>query len=173
MNAERDRLRAAFDLGTADLTAFVQEATPDEWATYSPPEDATVAAVIHHVVIWMDPQLDLVQRLAAGRILLPWSRETINAYNAWHFPAHAAVSREETLALLDRNAAQVRAFLDQVTAEQLRQSLPGDRIVLSRPAGQMTTAAQLFQSMLNNHFAEHFGNISLALGRQVGRLDYR
>jgi hypothetical protein len=83
--------------------------------------------------------------------------DAIHQMNAEHAKQYAGCTKEETLALLRKNAAAAASAVRGLSDEQLDRSAP----MLGGPA---MTAQQAIERILIGHVQEHHGSIKSTVG---------
>jgi hypothetical protein len=111
------RLAERLEVGARALADFVQPLSDAEWARPTPGDGRSVGVIVHHVATIYPLEVQLAKLIAAGTPVVDVTWATIHEMNAAHAVEHAAVTKEETLALLAANsaaaAATIRTFSDQ------------------------------------------------------------
>ena len=145
-----------FAAANGEAMAFVRGCTDSEWKTPVPGEGWSVGVVLHHIavghghgvrrIVAVDVLGRLGHPLAAGHVLEP---------------AHAvrmeAVGRDETLALLEQNGAQLQSFLRALSDDEL------DRTAPFGPAGGRAFSVEALAGVGARHTREHLRHARDAL----------
>jgi len=130
MGARAEALADRIELGAHTLASFAEGLTDAEWRTVVPPDGRQAGVVVHHVASMYPVELDLAKVVASGKAITGLTWAAVAEINAKHAQAHAAVGKQETLALLRQNARAaaeaVRAFTDQELDRAAPQSLEAD-----------------------------------------------
>jgi hypothetical protein len=116
--------------GARDLAALADTLTNSQWRTRGPKDGRTIGVIVHHVASVYPLEIELAQKLAAGRPITGVTKKDVDAMNARHAKENAEVTKEEALRLLVRNsgvaAAAIRALSDEALANAAPVSLYGD-----------------------------------------------
>lgn len=149
-------LATAFDDANGELIVFARSCSEAQWATVVPGENWPVGVVVHHVAVghrllggWVESALrgEDIHDTAAG----------VDAANAAHARASAAVEMEETVELLRTEAAPV--------SETLHGLLPDDlaRAVAFGPADGAVLSVEALAGAATRHCRVHLANARAAL----------
>ena len=129
-SARANALADCLEQGAEALITFARGLTNEEWQTPLPKDGRTIGVVIHHVASVYPIEIHLAQVIAGGQPVTGVTTEAINEMNAQHAVEHAEATKEEALALLERNsrdaAAAIRALSDEQLAQVQPVSLYGD-----------------------------------------------
>src|SRR5262245_41543437 len=124
MSTRAEALAQRIEEGADGLAAFAQGLTDAEWQTVVPPDGRRAGVIIHHVASVYPIEIHLATEIASGKPVVGVTWAAVAEMNATHAQDHAAVGKDETIALLRQNsraAAQaVRAFTD----DQLDRAAP-------------------------------------------------
>jgi DinB superfamily len=156
------RYAAAFEAAQRDLIRLIESLSDEQWRRVGrnfpqrlndEDEHRSVAVIAHHVAVNTPWILDRIERTLDGRPLPP---ADVGALNALHASEHAAVSRDEVLALLRGQQAEVAAAV---------RAIPDDQLDLARdtPVGPMSIGQRL-DRVLVGHIRMHLGSIEAAIG---------
>jgi DinB superfamily len=156
------RFAAEFEVAQRDLIRVIESLSDEQWRRVGrnfpqrlndEDEHRSVGVIAHHVAVNTPRILDRIERMLDGRPLPP---ADFAALNALHASEHADVSREEVLALLRGQQAEVAAIV---------RAIPDDQLDLARdtPVGPMSIAQRL-DRVLVGHIRMHLGSIEAAIG---------
>jgi len=157
MDSRAEQLAAAFEDTNCAVVATVEGCTAEEWRAACVNEGRPVGVVAYHIAAGYLLTRDVVAAVASGQPLPPHvgaRPEEGDAMNARQAAEHAGVTQAEVLALADRNAAEVAAFIRGLTSEQL-----GRRAVFA----PHPTSADIVQHLVVGHAAGHLANIQATL----------
>jgi len=132
--------------GARALTTLARALTDRQWQTPLPGDGRKIGVVIHHVASVYPVEIQLAQTLAAGTPIAGVTWHDVHAMNAAHARESAAVTRESTLDLLERNSAAAAAVIRGLSDEEL------DR---AAPASLYANAPVTCQFMLEDHAVRH------------------
>lgn len=104
------------------LIATIQACTPEEWRAVCADTNWTVAVQAHHVADNHAHIAAMLQQAVDGKPYPPITLAEQDAFNAQHATTFADVTREETVALLERNGALAAQTYRRLTDEQLAQT---------------------------------------------------
>jgi hypothetical protein len=140
------RLADRLERGARDLAEFARSLTDADWRMPTPGDGRTVGTIVHHVATVYPLEVHLATMMAAGTPIVGVTTDTIREMNAAHALEHAGTTKDEALALLEKNsaaaAAAIRAFADGDL----------DRAV---PVSLYADAELTCQFMLEDHAVRH------------------
>lgn len=139
-------LAARLEKGARALAEFAGGLTEAQWQMRVPGDGRTVGVVIHHVASMYPIEIQLAEQMARGEAVVGVTSDDVDAINAAHAVQHNGVTKTETLALLERNAAQAANAIRALTDAQLDTAVP-----LSLNDNVMLTT----QFMLEDHAVRH------------------
>src|SRR6185312_14434816 len=117
MSKRSYELARRLELGALALEAFASSLTDLEWQSRIPGDGRKIGVVVHHVATVYPIEIELAQALAKGHAIVGVTWEVINKMNAEHAKEFNAVTKEDAIALLKKNAAAaataIRAFSDE------------------------------------------------------------
>ena len=158
MSTRAEALAQRIEEGADGLAAFAQGLTDAEWQTVVPPDGRRAGVIIHHVASVYPIEIHLATEIASGKPVVGVTWAAVADMNAKHAQDHAAVGRDETIALLRQNsraAAQaVRAFTD----DQLDRAAP-----FSLNADAPLTAQFVIEDHALRHSWHHLAKIKTVL----------
>jgi len=131
--------------------AFVRTCSPDSWARTVPREDWTVAVVLHHIAESYENSRRRLAAMANGDGVRD-TAATIDQANADHAARAGSVTPTETVALLERNGAELEEVLRGLSDEDL------DRTAPFGPAGGRTFSPVDLAPVAARHTREHLGH---------------
>jgi hypothetical protein len=157
--SERAELLAdLFEKAVSELSTLLDGCTEEDWRRRCPDEERPVGVVAHHVAGGLHAQIDWLQMVARGQQLPPITAEMIDETNAGHAVRHAHHTKEETLALLQRNGATAATAIRALSDEELDRTgwmpLFGDRPL---------TAEEIVRFIMIRHVIQHTRSIRAAL----------
>ena len=164
MGKRSEVLAARLEQGVRELTALARTLTDEQWKTKIPHDGRTVGVVVHHVGTMYPVEIELAQKLGAGQAVEGVTWDAVHEINANHAREHAACTKEEAIALVEKNsaaaAAAVRALSDQEldTAAGLSLNSDGPR-----------TCQFMLEDHAVGHAWHHVLKIRKALGTPAGR----
>ena len=118
MGLRAESLAARIEAGAAELAAFAQDLTAEEWNTpvNEGKDDRTIGVIVHHVASMYPIEIDVAKAVAAVNAVTDVSWDAVAGINSGHARENANATKEESLELLRRNsrdaAAVVRGFSD-------------------------------------------------------------
>jgi len=146
MNKRSAALADRLEAGARALAEFARGLTEAQWQVRVPGDGRKVGVVVHHVASMYPIEIQLAEQMARGEKVLGVTWDDVDAINAAHARQHDGATKAETLALLERNAAEAAAAIRAMTDAQLDTAVP-----LSLNDGVMLTA----QFMLEDHAVRH------------------
>jgi len=163
MKAETRTAKYADDFVAAQegLVRLVESLSPDQWRlagknfperTNDEDETRSVGVIAHHVADSEQFIIDRIYLMLEGK---PLNRVDFHDVNARHAVDHAAVTREEVIALLRANRERIEPRVRAIPDDALD-------VVHETPAGPATVAQRL-ERVLIGHLKMHQGSIEAAL----------
>ena len=140
------RLAHRLERGAQDLAEFARSLTDAEWRMTTPGDGRTVGTIVHHVATVYPLEVHLATMMAAGTPIVGVTTDTIREMNAAHAIEHAGTTKEEALALLEKNSAAAAAAILAFSDDDL------DRAV---PVSLYADAELTCQFMLEDHAVRH------------------
>jgi hypothetical protein len=160
MKSRAEVLASTLEKGADALATLASSLTQAEWETRLPHDGRKVAVVVHHVASIYPLEIELAQKLAAGGALTDVTWEAVHEMNAGHAREHDAVTREETVLLLRKNAAAAARAIRVMTDDQLDKVAPN-----SLYGGAPLTCQFMLEDHAVRHSFHHLARIRSALGR--------
>jgi hypothetical protein len=151
-------LAERLERGAAALAALAATLTDAEWATPIPRDGRPVGVVIHHVASMYPLEVQLALTLATGRPIEGVTWNDVHALNAKHAADNAAVTKNETLALLRTNSAAAAAAVRALSDAELDQAAP-----VSLNADAPLTCQFFIEDHALRHSYHHLSRIREAL----------
>jgi hypothetical protein len=123
MTKRSEALAQRVEQGHSELVTLIESLSDEEWHAYIPGDTRTVGVVLHHVADVLPVLITLIKMLATGNAITatPQDVDALNAKNAMDY---AGCTREETLALLKSNSAQMAAAIRELSDAELDQAAP-------------------------------------------------
>jgi hypothetical protein len=119
MGNRSEILAARLEQGVRDLTALARTLTDEEWKTKIPHDGRTVGVVVHHVGTMYPIEIELAQKLGAGQAVEGVTWDAVHELNANHARENAGCTKEEAIALVEKNSAAAAAAVRALSDEQL------------------------------------------------------
>jgi hypothetical protein len=107
----------------AELTAFVEGCSDEDWRAVCREEKWRIGVVAHHVAWGYERAVDWINAIRSG-IPIPGSPQSHNASNAIKAAQVAGISRDEVIFLARRNAERLVAVLRSLTDEDFKRTVP-------------------------------------------------
>jgi hypothetical protein len=130
MSKRTEELATRLEQGVAQIAAYAESLTAQQWATPIAQEGRSAGVVVHHVATMYPAEMELAQLIANGQAITGITWEMIAEMNANHTIEHARPERTATLALLRHNSAAaataIRAMTDAQLDKCVTMSLYGD-----------------------------------------------
>ena len=117
-------LAKRLEQGAKALAQFAGSLSDAQWQARVPGDGRTVGVVIHHVASVYPIEIQLAQTLAAGSPVTGVTWEAIHAMNALHALENPNVTKEATIALLNRNSQFAAAAILHLSDEELSRAAP-------------------------------------------------
>jgi uncharacterized damage-inducible protein DinB len=122
MSTRAQELARRLDEANAELARAIEACSDAEWQSTCPGEGWSVGVTAHHVAASHPQVAGLVQLIATGQPLPPFTIDILNQGNAEHARAAAGCTREETLRLLRENGPAASRLIAGLSDEQLDRS---------------------------------------------------
>jgi hypothetical protein len=162
MSKRSEKLATTLEQGARALADLAGRLTDAEWKMNLPKDGRPIGVVIHHVADIYPLEIQLAQKLADGGELTDVTWPAVHQLNAGHARDHHNASKEDTLALLSRNAAAAAAVVRAMTDEQLDKVAPN-----SMYGGAPLTCQFFLEDHAVRHSFHHAARIREALTVQV------
>jgi hypothetical protein len=161
MSKRAEALASRIEQGAAELAAFAESLSDQDWNTpISNTDQRTVGVIVHHVAIVYPLEVQAARVTASGKPLLDVTFDTIKEMNAKHATQNDKVTKSDVLSLLLTNsraaAQEVRTFTD----EQLDQAAP-----FGLSFGAPVTAQFVIEDHALRHSWHHLAGIRKAIGK--------
>src|SRR5512144_2792067 len=154
MGARAQELARRLDEANAELARAIEACSDATWQSKCPEEGWPVGVTAHHVAVSHPQVAGLVQLIANGQQLPPFTMDMLNRGNAEHAATAAGCTREDTLRLLRDNGPAASRVISALSDEQL------DRTG-QIPMGLMS-AEQLIEGAMIGHAIGHLASMSAA-----------
>ncbi|MEO6399148.1 MAG: DinB family protein, partial [Tepidiformaceae bacterium] len=154
MGATGESLAAKVEATNNELLETVEGLSDEQWAMKCADEGWPVGVTAHHVAESLAAVTGLVQAVANGAQVPPFTMEMLDKGNAEHAVRAANVTKAETAKLLRENIAAGSAALRGLQDDQFEKSA-------TMPAGEMS-AAQLVEGIMVGHAGMHLAGIKAA-----------
>jgi uncharacterized damage-inducible protein DinB len=159
MGERAQALAEQFEQANQAVIDAVEAAPDDAWSRTCQGEQCTVAALAYHIGSAHGPLVEYMARpLAEGAPLPSISRDQVNAINAENATNRAAATKEEALAVLRENGANVIAFLRGLSDDDL------DRSAVLPMSGHEMTAGAFIERIIIGHPRQHLESMRQAMG---------
>ena len=154
MSARAQELARRLDEANAELARAIDACSDAAWQSRCPEEGWAVGVTAHHVAASLPQVAGLVQLIANGQQLPPFTVDMLDRGNAEHARTAAGCTRDETAALLRDNGAAASRVIAGLSDDQL------DRTA-QMFMGPMSAEA-LIEGAMIHHALGHLASISLA-----------
>jgi hypothetical protein len=156
-----EALATRLETGAAMLIEFAETIMPAEWTRQvGGRDDRTIGVIIHHVATVYPIEVSLARIIASGKPVAGFTWEALAEANAQHARDHAAVTKDDTLALLRANSREAAAEVRRFTDEELDTAAP-----FSLSFDAPMTAQFVLEDHAVRHSWHHLARIRAALGR--------
>ena len=154
MSARAQELARRLDEANAELARAIEGCSDATSRSACPEEGWAVGVTAHHVAVSHQQVAGLVQMIANGQQLPPFTMDMLNQGNAAHAEQAAGCTREETLKLLRENGPAASRAISGLSDEQL------DRTA-EMFMGPMSAQA-LIEGAMIGHAIGHLASMSAA-----------
>lgn len=155
-----EALAEVLEEGAQALASFARGLSAEEWETRGGKDGRPVGVVVHHVATMYPVEIKLAQTLARGEAVTGVTWDDVHAMNAAHAEEHEAVTKKETLALLERNSAAAAAAIRALSDEELSRYAP---------ISMYSETPLTCQFMLEDHAVRHAWHHLAAIRRVLKR----
>jgi len=160
MNTRAEILASTLETGAGALAALASSLTPTEWEMPMPRDGRKVGVIVHHVASVYPLEIELAQKLAAGGALTEVTWDVVHEMNAGHAREYDGVTREEAVALLERNATAAAKAIRAMSDAELDKVAPN-----SLYGGAPLTCQFMLEDHAVRHSFHHLARIRAALRR--------
>ena len=149
-----ERLRAF----NADIMAFVEGCSEQDWKKACQEEEWPVGVTARHIAAGHFEAVDLARMIVKGENLPEFTMNQLVEMANAHARQHAACTRDEVLGLLRRNGAALVEYVAGLSDAEL------DRTGHLALAGGKMSAQQLVEAVILSSGGEHFASMKTAVG---------
>lgn len=160
MGQRSERLAERTEEGAATLVAFAKNLTDEQWHTAVPKDGRTVGVTVHHVASMYPIEMDVVRAVAQGNAVTDVTWDVVAQINAAHATKHSACTKDEAIALLQRNSREAAEAIRQLSDEELDRAAP-----FSLSYGAPMTAQFVIEDHPLRHPWHHLFRMKAALAR--------
>jgi hypothetical protein len=162
MGARAEALAARIEQGAAQLAAYAEKLSDDDWKRPVAQErdGRPVNVIVHHVASVYPIEVQLAQAVGSGKNMSEVTWDVVRNMNAGHAKDNANASKQEALDLLRKNSSEAAAAIRQMTDQQLDTAAP---FGLSFDAP--VTAQFVIEDHAVRHSWHHLARIKETLGR--------
>jgi uncharacterized damage-inducible protein DinB len=152
MASKGQALAEQFEQTNTELIRTVERLTPAQWQKTCAAEGWTVAATVRHVGGGYGAISGMVQALANGKALPPFSMDDLDKANAQAAKQNANCTKDECLSELRQGGVAAASMLKGLSDEHLARTG-------TITGGRQMTAEQVAQFILIGHPQEHLQSI--------------
>ena len=160
MSRRSDLLADRIEEGAATLAAFAKDLSDEQWRATVPKDGRTVGVTVHHVASIYPIEMDVVQAVAQGGAVTDVTWDVVAQINAGHASEHAACTKDEAIALLQKNSRAAAQAVRALTDEQLDRAAP-----FSLSYGAPMTTQFIIEDHPLRHPWHHLYRMKAALSR--------
>ena len=151
-------LAVRLEQGAKALAAVARGLTDAQWRLPLPHDGRPIGVVIHHVASMYPIEIQVAQTVAGGQPVVGVTMDTVHDINAAHATEFAAVSKADTIALLDKNSRIAAAAIRELSDEQLDRAA-----AVSLNGGAPLTCQFVLEDHAVRHSYHHLDRIQRAL----------
>ena len=155
-----ESLAEVLEQGASALASFASGLSDSEWRMRGVKDERRLGVVVHHVATMYPLEIKLAQTLAGGDPVTGVTFDDVHAMNAAHAVEFDAVTKEEALALLEKNSAAAAAAI---------RALSDDELSRYAPNSMYADAPLTCQFMLEDHAVRHSWHHLAAIRNAVKR----
>ncbi|OFW13759.1 MAG: hypothetical protein A3F69_01670 [Acidobacteria bacterium RIFCSPLOWO2_12_FULL_66_10] len=160
MGQRANALAERLEQGADALAVFAKTLSDAEWQKPTSKDGRTVGVIVHHVASVYPIEIDLARQLASGKAITGVTWDAVDEMNAKHAREHAAVGKDEALALLARNSRTAAAAIRDLSDTELDRAAP-----VSLNGDAPLTTQFLLEDHAVRHSYHHLARIRKTLGR--------
>ena len=168
MKSRSESLAGILETGASALVDLASGLTDAEWQTRIPKDGRKIGVVVHHVGNMYPLEIQLAQKLAAGGELTDVTWDAVHAINAAHAKDNDAVTKEDAIAFLRRNAAAAAAAIRAMSDEELDKVAPN-----SLYGGAPLSCQFMLEDHAVRHSFHHAAKIRAALAARTTSDSYQ
>lgn len=158
MSKRANALAERLEQGAQALANLAESLSEAEWYINVANEGRTVGVLIHHVASVYPLEIDLARSLAAGKPIAGVTPAAVDHMNAEHADNHGAVTKQETIELLQKNSVMAAEAVRQFTDAELDNAAP-----VSLYADAPLTAQFFIEDHALRHSFHHLASIRAVL----------
>ncbi len=157
MSARAQALAEKIEAFNRDFIDCVHNCNDADWQKTCQAEDWPVGVVIRHVADGHYGVMALAQMIIKGDPLPELTMETVIQMGNDHARDHADCTREEVLALLEKNGRAVSEFIANLTEDEL------DRQGQMALLGGVVSAQQIMEMLILQSGGDHLSSVRAAI----------
>lgn len=124
MSQRATALAGRIEQGAAELAAFAEGLSDEQWRKVIPPDGRTAGVIINHVASIYPLEIELAQVLASGKPIVGVTWAAVADVNAKHAAENGNASKRDTVELLRRNSKAAADAVRAMSDAQLDQAAP-------------------------------------------------
>jgi uncharacterized damage-inducible protein DinB len=153
MGAKAEALAKQFETKAQEATTAFKQLSDADWKKTTGSEHWTVGVTAHHIAASHEGIAGIIKTLAGGQPMPNFTMDMLHEMNAKHAKDFASVTKADTIALHEKNAAAAAAAVRGLSDEQLAES---GTVLAGMPA---MSVEQVVTGILINHVEDHLGSI--------------
>ena len=154
-----EALATTFEAKAAEALVLIEALSDADWKKVTAAEEWPVGVTARHIGWGHEVVAGIIQAVASGTPMPPFTMEALNALNAKNAAEWAGSSKSDVLALHRKNAAAAAAIIRGIPDDGFDRKA---EIFSGMPA---MSAGDLAGSILVGHVDEHLGSIRATTGR--------
>ena len=160
-SSRAQRLADRIEQGAAELAAFAEKLSPEDWRKPVTQTDRRpIGVIVDHVANMYPIEVDAARAIASGKALLDVTWDAVAGINAGHATERAGVAKEAAIERLRKASREAAAAIRQFTDEQLDTAAP-----FGLSFGAPVTAQFVIEDHALRHAWHHLARIRATLGR--------
>jgi len=160
MDLRAHALAVRLEQGARTLAMLASRLTDAEWQARIPKDGRKIGVVVHHVATMYPLEIELAQKLAAGKPVEGVTWEMVHAMNAKHAAEYDTVTKRVALDLLAQSSTAAAAAIRALSDEQLDRAAP-----VSLNSDAPLTCQFMLEDHAVRHSFHHLATIRAALKR--------
>src|SRR5687767_11283422 len=124
MGQRANALAERIEQGAAELAAFADGLSDEQWRRTIAPDGRTAGVIVNHVASIYPLEIELAQTLAAGKPIVGVTWAAVADVNAKHAADNAGCGKRETVELLRKNSKAAADAVRKLSDAELDRAAP-------------------------------------------------
>lgn len=158
MTTRAEALADRIEKGAVELAHFARHLSDAQWRAIVPRDGRSVGTIVHHVGFMYAIEMDVIRAAMTGAPVTEVTWAAVASINAEHAKAHPAPSKDEAIALVERNSKKAAQEVRGLNDEDLAVAVP-----FSLSYGAPMTVQFIIEDHPLRHSWHHLAGIRAAL----------